>query len=246
MSKKTGLVGFFDILGYQNFLEENEPEIAAEKISEFIKYLKDFQSETFVSFFKKDQHQEEIKPVIEKIVYLIISDTILLTLETDKTNQEAYGRYQLIFLMYCSRLFKELFVYGLPPRGAIEYGEYILVENQMFAGRPIVKAYQSAMDLDLSACHVSDSVGVLPSKMKNRLYTNYDTPLRTGEEKKLVLLMPFNLRDNEYDKFVLTKITDLEQFIINSFSAHNKKINKEVQGKILNTEFFLRYCKTFL
>jgi hypothetical protein len=137
-----------------------------------------------------------------------------------------------------------LFVYGLPPRGAIEYGDYILVESQMFAGRPIVSAYQSAMQLDLSVCQVSDSVGNLPPDLRNIIYTNYNTPLRTGEEKELVLLMPFTLRDDKKDECTLKGIADLEQFIMGSFSAHNKMINKEVQKKMLNTEFFLRYCKT--
>jgi len=48
MDKKTGLVAFFDILGYQNFLKKNEPEIAADKIAELIKDLKGFQSDTFL------------------------------------------------------------------------------------------------------------------------------------------------------------------------------------------------------
>ncbi len=29
---KIGLVGFFDILGYQNLLEQNEPEVIAEEV----------------------------------------------------------------------------------------------------------------------------------------------------------------------------------------------------------------------
>jgi hypothetical protein len=244
MAKKIGLVAFFDILGYQNFLVNNEPKIAAEKISEFIKHLKDFRSETFVNIFKK-KNRAWIKPLLKKFVYLIISDAILLTLEADRANKD-YVDYQKVFLIYCSRLLKQLFVYGLPLRGAIEYGEYILIENRMFAGHPIVKAYQAAMDLDLSACQISDSVDVSLPKLHKRLYIDYITPLRTGEEKPLKLLMPFNLRDNEDDQFTLKKITDLEQFIINSFCAHNKTINKNVRNKILNTGFFLRYCKTFL
>lgn len=243
MDRKTGLVAFFDILGYQNFLEKNEPEIAAEAITELIKKLKTFKSETYLSVFGEEV-KSVAKPIVGNIVYLVISDAILLTLEAHKSNEQDYAYFQFFFLGYCSRLFKELFIYGLPVRGAIEYGEYVLVENQMFAGRPIVRAYQSAMDLDLSACQVSDSVGDLPPDLKNNFYVNYNTPLRTGEEKELKLLTPFSLADNEKDQFTLGRITDLKQFIIGSFSAHNKMINKEVQKKILNTEFLLRYCKT--
>jgi hypothetical protein len=243
MDKKTGLVAFFDILGYQNFLERNEPETAAEKIAEFMKKLKAFQSKTYLIMLG-EKTEPKIRPILERIKYLVISDAILLTLETGKSNKKDYPLFQFFFFMYCSRFFKELFVYGLPVRGAIEYGEYVLLENQMFAGRPIVHAYQSAMDLDLSACKVSDSVGELVQAGKDNIYLNYNTPLRTGEEKELVLLTPFALEDDEKDEFTLERIPDLKQFVMESFCAHNKMINKEVQKKILNTEFFLRYCKT--
>lgn len=245
MDKKTGLVAFFDILGYQNFLEKNEPEIAAEKIAELMKKLKTFRSEALLKFFAGFNEAESIvKPLLEKLIYLVISDAILLTLETDMGNKLDYENSRTLFLVYCCKLFKELFIYGLPVRGAIEYGEFVLVENQMFAGRPIVHAYQSAIDLDLSACRVSKSVGDLPPMLKNFIYLNYNTPLRTGEEKEWVLLTPFVFRDDKEDKVTLERITDLKQFVTGSFCAHNKMINKEVQKKILNTEFFLRYCKT--
>lgn len=242
MDKKIGLVAFFDILGYQNFLEKNEPEIAAEIIAEFIENLKSFQSETYLTIMAP--MRDSVKPIIEKIVPIVISDSILLTLETDKGNKREYADTQATFLLYCTRFFKELFLYGLPPRGAIEYGEYVLIENQIFAGRPIVRAFQSATNLDLAACQVSDSLGDLPQSLRNVAYTNYNTPLRTGEEKELVLLMPFNLRDDEKDELTLNKIPDVKQFIMRSFCAHYKMINREVQKKISNTEFFLRYCGT--
>ena len=230
MDKKTGFVAFFDILGYRNFLKRNKPEIAAEKITEFLKKLKAFQSETYLSLFEKE-FQSEAKPIVEKIVYLVISDSILLTLEADKSVEGDYKFSQFLFLVYCARLSKDLFIYGLPVRGAIEYGEYVLVENQTLVGTPIVDAYQSATDLDLSACQVSNSVEDLVASLENVVYLKYNTPLTTGEEKELVLLMPFSLADDEKDEFTLTKITDLEQFIMRSFSAHSKMVNKESQRK---------------
>ena len=243
MAKKTGLVAFFDILGYQNFISANDPEIAADKIAEFIKKLKAFQSETFLKLFGKET-QPVLKTFVEKLVYLVISDSILLTFETDMRDMKSYQMSQFFFLLYCVRLFKELFIYGLPLRGAIEYGEYVLVENQMFAGRPIVHAYQAATDLDLSACKVSGSVGELLETGKDNIHLNYNTPLKNGEEEPLVLLIPFGLEDDEKDENTLGKIPDLKQFVMESFCAHNKMINREVQKKILNTEIFLRYCKT--
>jgi len=144
--------------------------------------------------------------------------------------------------------FDELSYDGLPMRGAIEYGQYVLETKQgthILAGKPIVKAYQAATELDLSACRVSDSVGILPPGLENLLYLKYPTPLKTGEELPLVLLIPFNfsLKDNN---MLLRGISDLKQFVVKSFSDHNKMMNKSVQNKIVNTEFFLRYCKAHL
>ena len=241
MDKKTGLVAFFDILGYQNFLKKNEPEIAADKIAELIKDLKGFQSDTFLSFLSESK-RDKIGAVVKNIEYLVISDAILLTLETNKENKD-YTRNLRVFLFYCSRLSKQLFLYGLPLRGAIEYGDYVLIEKQMFVGRPIVKAYQASQLLDLSACQVSNSVGDLPPDFEKKVHISYVTPLRTGEEKELVLLAPFNVADDKEDQWTSTKIPDLGQFIIEAFCAHGKSINREVQRKIINTEFFLRYCK---
>jgi hypothetical protein len=109
MDKKTGLVAFFDILGYQNFLEKNEPEVAAEKISELLKKLKAFQSEKYLTVLGKDL-ESTVKPIVGKIAYLVISDAILLTLEADKSNIKDYMGFHFFFLAYCSRLFKELFM----------------------------------------------------------------------------------------------------------------------------------------
>jgi hypothetical protein len=253
MSKKIGLVAFFDILGYQNFLENNEPEIAAEKISEFLKSLSRFKGEQFLEIVRKtisDRNEvvDYIKTINEKINYLSISDAILLTLEADKNEgKQIYLFNSAIFLAYCTILHKELFVYGLPTRGAIEYGEYILIDNQMFAGRPIVNAYRTAMELNLSACLVSKSVNLQSpewDKFKNILFVEYITPLVTGEEKELALLFPLPGLgvDNQHS----LSQPDIKQFIIKSFSAHNKMINKKVQNKISNTEYFFRYCRTIM
>jgi hypothetical protein len=110
----------------------------------------------------------------------------------------------------------------------------------MFAGKPIVDAYQSAMNLDLSACQVSNSLGEPPNAFENHTYLKYKTPLKTGDEKELKLLMSFyfDVQENTYHT-----ISDLTQFVVDSFTAHKKMIDKSVRNKIVNTELFLRNCK---
>jgi hypothetical protein len=248
MNKKTGLVAFFDILGYQSFLEQNRPEPAAEKILEFVQKVKDFPKDTFTKLFtsKKMETLELDKYLdifLNEIMCLIISDAIILTLETDSTQTIDFTYRKIYFVTYCSMLFNELFSYGFPTRGAIEYGDYILLktqDSQLFVGKPIVDAYQSAMNLDLSACQISSSLGEPPSAIENHTYLRYKTPLKTGDERELKLLMSFyfDVQENTYHT-----ILDLTQFVVDSFTAHKKMIDKDVQKKIANTELFLRCCK---
>ena len=245
MNKKTGLIAFFDILGYQSFLEQNEPEIAAEKILQFIKKVKDFPKDTFAKLLtsNKEERPESLKDLtrlLNEITYLIISDAIILTLEVPTMHSTNLKRH---FINYCSMLFNELFSYGFPSRGAIEYGDYILLktqDSQLFAGKPIVDAYKSTINLDLSACQISNSLAE-QAAIENHTYLKYKTPLKTGDEKELNLLMSFyyDIQENTYHT-----IPDLTQFVIDSFTAHKKMIDKTVQRKIVNTELFLRCCKS--
>ncbi len=39
MKKQYGIIGFFDILGFQNFLENNDPEVAADIVRKALLYL---------------------------------------------------------------------------------------------------------------------------------------------------------------------------------------------------------------
>ena len=250
MDKKTGLVAFFDILGYQSFLEQNEPEFAGERILELMNKVKEFPKNTFLKLFEDwrktppDPEPELAKYLtafLNQITYLIISDSIIFTFALNDGNAEDSEYGKSFFITYCSMLFNELFSYGFPVRGAIEYGDYILLKSQdtqLFAGRPIVDAYKSAMNLDLSACQISDSVALAYGE--NHIYLKYKTPLKTGDEKVLKLLMSFyfDVQENTYHT-----IPDLTQFVIDSFTAHKKMIDKNVQNKILNTELFLRCCK---
>jgi len=55
---------------------------------------------------------------------------------------------------------------------------------------------------------------------------------------KLLMSFYFDVQENTYHT-----ISDLTQFVVDSFTAHKKMIDKSVQNKIVNTELFLRCCK---
>ncbi len=239
---KRGLVAFFDILGYSAFIENNKAEVAAQKINGFINEIEKLNmSDHLKSFLGKGR----IADVSEKISYLIISDSILVTLECDLDDKGSYRLYATVFLIYCSFLSKRLFIFGLPLRGCIEYGEYY-IKDHTFAGMPIIKAYQNSEKIDLAACEISESIFSTNLTIDNisKLGIGYKIP--TKNEDKHSVLLNFLLKLDENDKNIIGKIPDFKQFIIDSFAAHNKYIGSNVYRKINNTEMFLRYCKAVI
>ena len=241
MSLKTqkGLVAFFDILGYSAFMENNEVEDAALKINDFINELETFDMDRFLERF---EIRDRIKNVSQEIQYVVISDSILISLECDQDNNDSYRLYSMVFSIYCALLFKKLFIFGLPLRGCIEYGEYY-VHDHTFAGLPIIDAYNNSEKLNLASCEISKSVftdTIDLEELKN-LFIPYLIPTKNGDKQSILLNFLIKLHDE--DEYSLDKLSDPKQFIINSFSAHNKYIGSNVYQKIENTEMFIRYCK---
>jgi hypothetical protein len=242
MEKSKGLVAFFDILGYQNFLQSNEPAKAIETIQDFLKKLKSFRSNTFPTFFGKETF-EVLQKLMDTFTHLTISDSMLVTFKANKDKKVDYMYSLMLFSLYCSALHKEFFLAGLPVRGAIEYGEFVINREEcLFAGVPIVEAYKEASRLSLSACIVGESA--LPKDYPPTIHsglTKYRVPLRNGMEKDAVLVAP--ILSSGIDSVDIDQIQDIKQFIVSAFSKHNKTIGIEVQPKIENTEMFFRFCK---
>ena len=236
---QKGLVAFFDILGYSAFMENNKVEDAALKINDFINELENFDMNDFLQRF---EIRDRIDDVLKEIGYVVISDSILITLECDKHNTDTYRLYSIVFSLYCALLSKKLFIFGLPLRGCVEYGEYY-IKNNTFAGKPIIKAYKKNEKLNLSVCEISESIfseDVSIDKFGN-LFVPYLIPTKNGDKQSILLNFLIKLHDE--DEYSLEALSDPKQFVVNSFSAHNKYIGSNVYQKIDNTEMFIRYCK---
>lgn len=252
MDTQTGFIGFFDILGYKEILENNEPEEIAEKIIPFFENLK---NET-IGFGKKAMAmtmdrisvarpqseivrsivEEEMNAAYRSISWLIFSDTILLSMPIDIDNSKIMTEI-MAFLCVCDSMQIQMFNEGLPLRGAIDYGKYY-IKGSCFAGQPIVNAYNLSNKLELAACALSPNAN---EKIKNgfnlpvRLFDDYLTPTKEGEEN-IPLLRALN-----YSFQTPGSNDDIRQLVLNSFWDYNKSISLSVQNKITNTEQWLRY-----
>ena len=246
----SGLIGFFDILGYTNIIENNQIEEVSRIVAEKLLKIPESISEKIHEIGKEQPTKEFLKTFTSRVKWVIFSDIILLALPTklDKTLEAFdYG----FFLIACSSLQRMMFDAGLPTKGAISVGPFYIHER-CFAGQPIIDCYKLTQDIDFAGCIIHESV--IPqienalrcetnpeSKTKDvidaRLAT-YLAPLKNGVTKRCCCLSwGFG-----WDTFDSLK-GDIRELVINSFGKHNKDIPPEVYSKIENTEMFLRFIQ---
>jgi len=241
MKTQTGFLGFFDILGYQSLLVNNDPNVIAENVLSQLttlnKSIGKKLADTITSFDETVYHEIYKK----NLKWLVFSDTILISLDvpSETTASDTYDRL-LIFLLSSIILQQNLLLAGLPLRGALTFGDY-LIKDACFAGRPIIEAYALAEKLELSACVVAPSakkmfVDILETgNLNHKLLLDYMVPLKNSESLKLLTLNYGSMEDGE----------DPRDIVFKSFFAHNKDIPEKVQQKILNTEQHLRFLDIY-
>jgi hypothetical protein len=247
ITTQRGPVGFFDILGYQQFLKNNCPETAAETVRSVLDALVCLKDEMLLEMMADAnilQEQVQVQPK-----WLVFSDTVLITLDTSKiavaddepqSLSEKTELHWIVFLLQCISLWNKMFKQGLPLRGAISYGPFV-VEETCFVGRPIVRAYKLANDLncagvalDVTAREWSkDAFGL------GVLYLDYALPSKVhGSVEGTVLNLAYSLQKRELPWGV-----DPRRDIENGFSAHNKGLGHGVAAKVENTEALLRFLR---
>jgi hypothetical protein len=220
---QNGLIGFFDILGYQEFLDANPAEPAAEnaaqKVLDALLRLDEEMSQKVLKLFGPDV-SEDVAEMVNAIKLFVFSDTVLLTLDLSKVDPQRQGFYWLTFLMQCSSLWMRMFEFGLPLRGAITKGPY-LVQKACFAGKPIVEAYQLANDLNCAGVVIAGSViesfKHIPLKT---LHFDYSFPSKTKVFVEHAALNVMFARPENQEKWA----GDIRQLVHESFWAHNKSV----------------------
>lgn len=247
---ETGIVGFFDILGYQNIINNNEIEKIADIISGVILNLPQKVQSTQTGIFERlaDKNNNKsdnkfIHEIINQIDFLIISDSILITLPIEDNNYDRQGAYYwMVFLMYSCLLLEESFNSGLPLRGAIDFGQYYKKEN-CIAGKTIINGYILSNQLEFSGCILCENASKQINNyndsslydMLSPFIVQYLVPLKNNIEKKSHLLNWVAPRTKQ-------ELFDPKQYTIEAFHDHNKDIPINTFQKVNNTENIIRYC----
>jgi hypothetical protein len=176
--------------------------------------------------------------------WLVFSDTILLTLEIPPCLDIEKVAYFCLFLTQCSILWEEMFKVGLPLRGVLGYGQFV-VHEACFAGEPIIKAYELASQLNFAGCVLSDAAASWVDALLNKgslrsepAYAKYSVPLNhNGSQVMSVLNVMVHVTPAELGT------VDFQQWVRDSFIAHRKEITEEKErSKVINTVA----CLTFL
>ncbi len=168
----TGLIAVFDILGYQQILENNENEIEAvaniisDKLSKLPEYIFNFHNKVFSDFMNR------LGKVFESnLEWKTFSDTIMVFMPLEKRiSPNRLSNLWLYFLLFCEDLFKEMFFSGLPLRGTISYGKYYFTHN-CFAGKPIVECYKESKEQDWCGCILTKEAQIY---FRNTKLTDWD------------------------------------------------------------------------
>lgn len=257
MNIKTGLIGFFDILGYGKLLENNEPEVIVKKIVPILQNLNEeiprvmgYAINAVGTNHRKNPDNNSnfcsiMKEEADKIKFSIFSDTILLYLPINQFKNIEDVIKSLTFFQTCDFLQNTMFNDGLPLRGCIDYGEYY-IENSCFAGKPLINAYKISNSLELSAC-------VLSKKLKNKIEDDY----KELKEKNMDLLdlcffdylVPTKDGEKIYSTLsILTRWSctyknQPKEYVLSSFEDHNKSISISVKKKIENTKEWFEFIK---
>lgn len=238
---QTGLIGFFDILGYQNLLERNEPEKIAEDVLPILTNIGKTVTEDLLGIQKKHLTAAQSKPfkkIIETMRWIVFSDTVLLTLPIDETNPRIANLSWGMFIIAVIQLQSGLFSAGLPVRGAIEYGKFF-VKDTCFAGRTIVSAYQLCSQIELSACVFSEGAAIEFCRLRSydSLYgtyvVEYLVPMKSGERHLLTVMAHI------YDH----NSPNIHAEVMSAFWGNKKDISISARQKAHNTEQWLEFLQ---
>jgi len=259
---KTGLVGFFDILGYQQMLLANDVSSTARIVVDVLSevpdnviagLLEDHGLERADDLASWPEYARYFQGLVrEEMDWLLFSDSILVSLPLD-ADEDIFllGTRVVGFVEVCAVLLRQMFDVGLPLRGGVSFGEFF-IQDTYFAGQPIIDAYRHSESLDLSGCVLAPSVERMYGQMKQHAVdAEYEESVRGMLDQLCVRYLVPKKRDRVETGSMVNWVnlpmrffdglpSDIREYVYSSFVAHNKDVAPAVQPKIDNTEAFVR------
>ncbi len=262
----TGFVGFFDILGYTQIMLNNNIHKTAKFVSDTLMNIPQDMIDSLRSSYLLVQPQDgqttpsetdSLSHILDKVSWIIFSDSILISLPFDPALPERdLVQNYLAFSIVCASLMNRCFSAGFPLRGAISVGEFF-IEDRCFAGKPIINAFYAMQQLEFAGCVLDEAANNLISDWRKHLVkTGERVMLDKLDQTTIIYLTPLKENSDERHRTInwvepetpgISPISgDIRDATTRAFLMHNKIAVPSVQGKINNTEMFIRHVLTNL
>ena len=262
----TGFVGYFDILGYTQIMLNNNIHKTAQFVSDTLMNIprdmidslrSPYQAVRPLEVAPESSERDDWSQILDRVSWIIFSDSILISLPFDPTLPEHdLVQHYLAFSIVCASLMSRCFSAGFPLRGAISVGEFF-IEDRCFAGRPIINAYYATQRLEFAGCVLDDAANGLISEWRKHLVKKSEHNLLDKLDQTTILYMvPLKENLDERLRTINWVVLDTPGFspiagdirdvTTRAFLMHNKIAIPAVQGKINNTEMFIRHVLTNL
>lgn len=242
-----GYIGFFDILGYQSFLENSQSEETQGIVLKAIESVRGSVPESIKKF-----RPNVPTNIINETQWLTFSDTIVFAINPNpQVGQLSADIYAAVAVITAQDLMMRMFNDGLPLRGALHRGDYNLLGTSM-AGTGVADAIKAGKNLDLATCVLTDgfttewSISREGMEWWENMWCEYRVPLSGGEWARRKCLMWFVLNHVENSRMHVRDLVssrDYRGYVLRSFWSHNKQIGDAgTVRKLEETERFVRYC----
>jgi hypothetical protein len=261
---EIGFIGFFDILGYSQIMLNNNIHQTSQFVSDTLMNIPKDLIGRLRNIEVSEEGQrvrpynaEEWQRLLDKIQWIIFSDSILISMPMSPgLDTLSQTNLYLVFSTVCASLLNQTFTAGFPIRGGISIGEFF-IEDRCFAGRPIINAYRVAQDLEMSGCVLDESADTFVSDLRRQLVQNQHTEaLSKLDQTTILYIAPTKVGEDERFRAINWVTLDSPGFqaidenvrdaTLKAFLMHNKIAVPSVQGKIVNTEMFIRHVLTNL
>jgi hypothetical protein len=232
-----GFITVFDVLGFKSFCANNTDQKIAEEILSYIDFVPEGMPEVLAHSLSmgKPKAYEHAKALLAHIKWLVFSDTMVVVLpDAEKVEKKVLQQY----VAACALLNRTMFERGLPLRGAMLLGEFVIA-NRCVAGKVVVDALHQAHMVEAACTMVSNDVWVLIQDrfgsedimdvLLRGLLPRCPVPCKDGV-KTLTTLNWLNISMGKSED-----PKDTYKLVMDQFLAHGKQLDAAAYTKARNT-----------
>jgi hypothetical protein len=238
---KEGIIGYFDVLGYQNFLKSNEIDQSIKIIENFLLTLpKDIKNQLFPYSNGEGEVGKNVNNFFkEHFNVLFIADTIIFFFDFDGiVDNDEKELFSYHILPYLSAFQNYSFENGFPMRACVDYGEFYYDNSRnknIIGGKVIINCHIECDNLNFCGLTITKNAIDYLSKLNGNNIKIY-------QDEKAILKIFVRTKNGLEEKYLLDWHFGFEQekniynHIFENFKKYNKTIDSKVLEKIKNTQ----------